>query len=85
MRMVRGSAIFAHFTGNWRFDGIDDKCSKVTFNYDLAANPRWLSWLLTPIIAAAFRRTTQKRLDGLKVYIDGQLTKKQIHSEKHNI
>ena len=70
IRMIRGSPIFARFTGNWRFDSIDDSRCKVTFNYDLVANPAWLSWLLTPIIAIAFRHTTQKRLSGLKAYVE---------------
>lgn len=66
VKMTSGPRIVRQFAGSWRFEEITPGQTKVDFTYTLTAAPWWLSWLLTPILAAVFARDTRKRLAALK-------------------
>jgi len=66
VKMTAGPRIFRRFVGSWRFEETAPGQTKVDFTYTLEAQPRWLAWLLTPILAATFARDTRKRLAALK-------------------
>jgi hypothetical protein len=42
----------------------------VGFHYSLHARPRWLSWLLAPILSRVFARDTRRRLRALKEAVE---------------
>jgi hypothetical protein len=76
--MTRGPRLIASFAGAWRFEEIAPGQTRVRFRYHLRARPRWLAWLLTPIVARVFARDTRKRLEALRVAVEerGLLTER---------
>ncbi len=72
VKMTRGPWMIAHFAGAWHFEEGEPGGTLVRFRYHLRARPRWLSWLLTPLLAWSFARATRKRLAALKAVVEGQ-------------
>lgn len=70
VKMTRGPHVLASFAGSWRFEEIAPGQTLVGFRYHLRASPRWLSWLLTPIVRWVFSRDTHKRLLALKTAVE---------------
>jgi hypothetical protein len=70
VRMTRGPWVIRTFAGSWRFTGVAPGRTRVVFRYGLRARPRWLSWLLTPVLARVFARDTRKRLAALKAAVE---------------
>ena len=70
VKMTRGPRLIARFAGSWRFDPAEDGRTRVSFHYHLEARPRWLAWLLTPLLGWVFARDTRKRLAALKVAVE---------------
>jgi ribosome-associated toxin RatA of RatAB toxin-antitoxin module len=66
VKMTKGPAILSSFAGSWRFQELRPGCTRVIFRYHLTAAPRWLSFLLDPIIRIVFTRDVTKRLAALK-------------------
>ncbi len=66
VKMTRGPWFLDGFAGSWRFEEIEPGRTRVDFRYGLQARPRWLSWLLNPILAWSFTRDTRARLQALK-------------------
>ena len=66
VRMTRGPRVLGAFAGTWRFVEVSPGWTRVTFRYHLRTRPRWLAWLLTPLIGRAFARDTERRLVALK-------------------
>jgi ribosome-associated toxin RatA of RatAB toxin-antitoxin module len=66
VKMTRGPALLAEFAGSWRFEPQASGRTRVSFTYHLAAYPRWLRWLLDPILQGVFARDTVRRLRALK-------------------
>jgi hypothetical protein len=70
VKMTRGPRLIGTFAGSWRFEEVSPGQSRVVFRYHLRARPRWLSWLLTPIMGWVFARDTRKRLVALKAAVE---------------
>jgi ribosome-associated toxin RatA of RatAB toxin-antitoxin module len=66
VKMTRGPWFLDRFAGSWHFDEVEPGHTRVSFRYNLQAWPRWLAWVLVPILARAFARDTRQRLQGLK-------------------
>jgi polyketide cyclase/dehydrase/lipid transport protein len=70
VKMTRGPRIISAFAGSWRFTELPSQSgstrTRVVFRYQIAGHPRWLAFLLDPLLAAIFRRETQRRLLALK-------------------
>ena len=70
VKMTRGPRIITSFAGSWRFTELPSQSgsahTRVVFRYQIAGRPRWLSFLLDPLLAAIIRRETQRRLFALK-------------------
>src|SRR3954470_12876959 len=56
VEMTRGPWLFRTFSGAWRLDRIGPNRTKVTFIYNLVANPGFLTRLLGLIFAHEMRR-----------------------------
>ena len=70
VKMTRGPWVIRSFAGSWRFTEVALGQTRVEFRYHLQARPRWLSWLLTPVLARLFARDTRKRLAALKTAVE---------------
>lgn len=68
--MTRGPWFIGKFAGSWRFDQLTPQRTRVCFRYHLQGRPRWLAWLLTPLLQRLFARDTQKRLHALKTAVE---------------
>jgi hypothetical protein len=66
VRMTRGPWLLESFAGSWRFEPAGPGRTRVTFRYRLTARPRWLRWLLHPLLATFFGHDTRQRLRALK-------------------
>lgn len=71
VKMTRGPWMLASFAGSWRFTPLAAGGTEVGFRYHLEARPRWLAWLLTPILGRIFARDVRKRLEALKAAVEG--------------
>jgi ribosome-associated toxin RatA of RatAB toxin-antitoxin module len=82
VRMTRGPWLIRSFAGSWRFTEVAPGRTRVGFRYGLTARPRWLSWLLTPVLARVFARDTRKRLAALKAAVEsGRLAEPRTRTE----
>lgn len=70
VKMTRGPRLIESFAGSWRFDEVEPGRTRVGFRYNLRARPRWLAWLLGPIMSWVFARETRKRLAALKAAVE---------------
>lgn len=66
VQMTSGPWVLSKFGGTWRFESLDDGCTKVCFIYNFKARPKALKWILDPLISALYRRDMQRRLDAFK-------------------
>jgi ribosome-associated toxin RatA of RatAB toxin-antitoxin module len=66
IKMTRGPWFLESFAGSWRFEEVKPGQTRVSFCYNVGARPRWLSWLLNPILRKVFGRDTRRRLKALK-------------------
>ena len=85
VKMTRGPRIIASFAGSWRFSALpaDDGLprTRVVFRYQVAGRPRWLSFLLDPLLATIFRRETERRLLALKRAVETTTILQDIAAE----
>ncbi len=66
VKMTRGPALLESFAGSWRFEAAAPGVTRVVFCYNLVTRPRWLRWLIEPLIRWHFARDTRRRLQALK-------------------
>jgi ribosome-associated toxin RatA of RatAB toxin-antitoxin module len=65
MKMTDGPRLFTKFAGSWRFVPCGGE-TEVIFRYVFETRPRWLRWLVEPLVAWSFRRDLRARLRGLE-------------------
>lgn len=66
VKMINHPPLFERWAASIRHDAIDDGHSRVTYTYNFRARPRWLAFVLEPILAAVFRWETRRRLRALQ-------------------
>ena len=64
VKMTRGPWLIESFAGSWRFEEVAPGQTRVGFRYHVRARPKWLSWLLTPVLAWVFSRDTAQAAGG---------------------
>lgn len=72
VRMTRGPLFLRSFAASIRQDRIDDNGSRVTYRYNFEAQPRWLRFIIEPIVSWIFHRETTRRLAALKGILEGR-------------
>jgi hypothetical protein len=72
VRMVNRPPLFESFAATIRHRDLADGTSQIEYKYNFRARPRWLRWLLHPIMARVFWYETQKRLDALAAFFERQ-------------
>jgi len=73
IEMVSGPIFLRKFSASWQFKMLTDKCTEVIFTYSFNTNPRFLSWLIEPIIAKLYRIDMQIRIEAFKNYSEKKL------------
>lgn len=78
VKMTRGPWFLSSFAGSWRFEETLPGQTLVSFRYQLAAWPAWLSWLTTPLLSSVFAWEMRKRLQALQRAVEdrGQASKR---------
>jgi len=66
VEMTRGPAFFNNFAASIRHEVIRPGVTRVIYRGHVETRPRWLRWLLEPIVNRRFSRATKRRLDALK-------------------
>jgi hypothetical protein len=66
IKMVNRPLFFDTFAAAIRHRDLSDGWSSIEYKYNFTARPWWLRWLLHPVMAAAFRWETRKRLRALR-------------------
>ncbi|MBA3485271.1 MAG: SRPBCC family protein [Pirellulales bacterium] len=66
IRMINRPPFFDRFAATIRHTPLSENSSQVDYKFDFAARPSWLRWLLHPIMQAAFRWETRRRLSALR-------------------
>jgi ribosome-associated toxin RatA of RatAB toxin-antitoxin module len=66
VQMISGPWVLSKFGGTWRFERIDDHCTKVRFIYNFKVRPAVLKWFIEPIIGGIYRRDMQRRIAAFK-------------------
>lgn len=70
VKMTRGPFLFHSFAATIRQEPIDDNTTRVTYRYNFKSQPRWLAFLVEPIISWVFHRETCRRLAALKHFLE---------------
>ncbi|HEX5105087.1 MAG TPA: SRPBCC family protein [Pirellulaceae bacterium] len=65
VKMVNRPPFFACWAASIRHDELGPDESRVTYSWTFTARPRWLRWLLEPVMNRIFRWETRKRLAAL--------------------
>lgn len=67
VKMVNHPPLFERWAASIRHEVVDRDHSRVTYTYNFRARPRWLAFVLEPVLAAVFRWETRRRLRALRV------------------
>jgi ribosome-associated toxin RatA of RatAB toxin-antitoxin module len=70
VEMTRGPWLLRTFGGTWRFHPLGPQLTEVRFIYNFKTRPRWLAWLLEPVMGAAYRRSMARRLHAFKAWAE---------------
>jgi len=66
VEMTRGPALFGSFAASIRHEVIRPGVTRVIYRGHVETRPRWLRWLLEPLVNRRFGRETKRRLTALK-------------------
>jgi hypothetical protein len=69
VKMVNAPLAFGSWAASIRHDELGPASSRLTYTWSFAARPRWLAWLLEPVIGLVFQWETRKRLRALRTYL----------------
>lgn len=70
VKMTRGPWLIGSFAGSWHFDELTPGRTQVSFRYHLQGKPRWLSWIISPVMRWIFGWDTRRRLVALKAAVE---------------
>ena len=66
VKLVNQPPFFARWAASIRHVPLGEQQSRIVYTIAFAARPRWLAWLLEPVLDLAFRIETRKRLRALR-------------------
>jgi hypothetical protein len=69
VKLLAPSGLFARWAASIRHRDVGVERSTITYVYSFAARPRWLAWLLEPIVDRIFRWETRRRLVALAAWL----------------
>jgi ribosome-associated toxin RatA of RatAB toxin-antitoxin module len=83
VRMTAGPAIFASFAATWRQESAQPGVTRVVYEFHLTSRPRWLKWIIDPLLCRVFSWETRRRLAALKRALENGMTVKCGTTETH--
>jgi hypothetical protein len=81
VKMVNRPLWFDTWAATIRHDDLGPGQSQVTYTWTFTARPRWLAWLVEPMMNAIFRWETRKRLEALRRHFASSGASTQPRSE----
>lgn len=72
--MLNRPPFFETFAATIRHQDLGDGSSNIEYKYNFTARPRWLRWVLHPVMARVFRWETRRRLRALGGWFARQQT-----------
>ncbi|HEX5037445.1 MAG TPA: SRPBCC family protein [bacterium] len=70
VKLVNRPPFFRAFAATIRHAPLGTGRSRIEYIYRFEAKPRWLAWLLEPVMNLRLKRETAKRLKALKDYLE---------------
>jgi hypothetical protein len=70
VRMTNGPWFLKTFAAAIRHDANENASCRVTYRYNFSCRPRWLLYLIQPIVNRVFHRETIRRLRALKQFME---------------
>jgi hypothetical protein len=72
VRLLNRPIFFQTFAATIRHHELGNGLSTIEYKFNFTARPRWLRWLLHPIMTAMFRWETRKRLTALRNWLSNR-------------
>ena len=69
VKMLNQPPFFGAWAASIRHEPLPEGGSSVTYTWNFTARPRWLAFLLEPLMSVVFRWETKKRLSALRGYL----------------
>ena len=69
VKMINQPAFFKAWASSIHHDDLSKDSSRVTYTWTFTSRPRWLRWLVEPVMSRLFRIETQRRLAALAKYL----------------
>jgi polyketide cyclase/dehydrase/lipid transport protein len=69
VKMVNSPPFFGSWAASIRHDDLGPRASRLTYTWTFTARPRWLAWLLEPVMGRVFYWETRKRLWALREFL----------------
>ena len=70
VKMTRGPFFLRSFAASLRQESLGRETTRVTYRYNFRSRPRWLAFLVEPIVGWVFHRETSRRLIALKQFLE---------------
>jgi hypothetical protein len=70
VKMINSPPFFASCCASLRHEELGPDESRIIYTWTFAARPRWLAWLLEPVMNRVFQWETRKRLASLREHFD---------------
>lgn len=70
--MTRGPWFLRSFAASIRHEPIEDDIVCVTYHYNFTVYPRFLAFLIEPVVQWVLRRETSRRLGALKCFVESR-------------
>jgi hypothetical protein len=74
VRMINRPPFFDTFAATIRHESRADGSSRIEYNYNFTSRPRWLRFVLDPIMNFCFKMETKKRIAALRRYFANRST-----------
>lgn len=72
VKLVAPRFPFETFAATIRHEPLGEERSRVTYIYSFSARPRFLAWLVSPIVNALLRFETRRRLSALRAHVEAR-------------
>lgn len=72
VKMINRPPFFETWAASIHHEDLDGDSSRVTYTWTFSARPRWLRWLLEPVMNRRFQVETQRRLKALAAWFRRQ-------------
>jgi hypothetical protein len=66
VKMTAGPAVFGSFAATWSQETVRPGVTRVVYQFHLTGRPRWLRWIVDPLLCWVFSCETRRRLVALK-------------------